>query len=117
MRLQFVSRCVCPPPLESTYRHEKIFLNSFRGSHRKKPVRTPGAVAKINICRIFRSLVRSVLRSPEKGALTRKWLKINSSGTIFVAIAGLSGKSPGTLTEETCYSNHFGNHLAGGGVG
>ena len=50
--------------------------------------------------------------SYRKGALT----KINSSGIIFWAIAGRSGKSPEALTEENC-SNYFGNHCAGGGGG
>ena len=44
-------------------------------------------------------LVRASPSLPRKGALT----KINSSGIIFWALAGLSGKSPGAITEENCF--------------
>ena len=53
----------------------------------------------------FRRLVRAPPLLPRKRGSYRKGAltKINSSGIIFWALAGLSGKSPGALTQEDCY--------------
>ena len=92
--------------LQNTYRHEKYIIELFSGLLPKNLARASGAVTQINFCRIIFGVWQELrLRSPEKRGSYRKGAltKINSSGIIFLALAGLSGKSLGALTEETCY--------------
>ena len=78
-----------PPALQNTYRHEEIISQYF------------GALTDKKSTELFSGSGKSLPVPPqEKGLLPEKAInETNSSGILFGALAGISGKSPGALTK------------------
>ena len=75
-----------------------IDMNIFESCSGLLP-ETP-ALTEISFSEVFSGSGKSLPFAPqEKGALT----EMHSSGIIFRALAGISGKSPRVLTQENCY--------------
>ena len=93
------------PPLQNDYRHENIF-ESFSGILPKKPAKNPWGCYRDKVLPYyFRGLVRALPFAPQKkGLLLERGSYQNKfQWNCFLALAGLSRKSPRALTEENCY--------------